>query len=287
MDRYRTHLPLFVQIFGWPGVGKTVFLSALTLVLSKMSKVWANYAFMPASDVAQAKLAEINRLLTKGFLPAATQRGKYDVYIMILQGMERWGDRMLVTRDCSGEVFDTFQVSSGEAPYLEKIPTTMVLASLSDLRDATDGKSPDMLINSFINTLRLHPSSAGGRRMVAVLTKGDLIEDLSADLREYLTADPIWTALNSPGMPMRLEADGTKKYVEKMQWASDTLARWLQETDVAWINFIRLAQQHKISLRFSVISSTGGPVGPKNALPTTLAPRRVLDPYFWALESGW
>lgn len=289
-DRYFTHPPFFVQVFGWPGVGKTVFLSALTLVLRQMGKVWPNYSFMPATEVAQAKLTEINKHLAKGVMPAATQRGKNDVYVMILQSTERWGNRMLVTRDCSGEVFDTFQVSTAEAPYLVSVPTTLMLVSLPDLRNADDGKSVDLLVTSYINTLRVNgldfnSPSYGGRRLVVVLSKGDLIEDLPTDLRNYLMSDPIWAILDTPGVTLQWNATSMEKYLITMKKASDALCTWLQNIDFAWINFVRLAQQHKISLRFSVISSTGGPVGPNNTLPTTLTPRRVLDPYFWALES--
>jgi hypothetical protein len=290
VDHYLSHPPFFVQVFGWPRVGKTVFLSALTLMLSKMGKVWPNFSFMPATDAAQAKLADINKFLAKGIMPNATQMGKSDVYLMILQGMEPWGNRMLVTRDCSGEVFDTFQVSTIEAPYLVSAPTTLMLVSLPDLRGADDGKSVDMLMTSYINTLRVNglnfsSSSYQGRRLVVVLSKGDLIDDLPADLRSYLTSDPIWAALDTPNKPFYLGTDRMSKYVVEMKAASDILSSWLQTNDAAWINFVRLAQQHKMSLRFSIISSTGGPVGPNNALPTTLSPHRVLDPYFWAMET--
>jgi hypothetical protein len=240
--------------------------------------------------VTQAKLTEINKYLVKGVMPAATQRGKQDIYIMILQGMERWSNRMLVSRDCSGEVYDTFQVSTDEAPYLISVPTTLMLASLPDLRNADDGKTADMLITSYLNTLRVNgldfnATSYEGRRLVLVLSKGDLIEDLPANLRSYLVSDPIWTALDTPGKLFHLNADSMTKYVAEMKTASDSLSSWLQANDVGWINFVRLAQQHKIDLRFSIISSTGGPVGENNTLPTALAPHRVLDPYFWALES--
>lgn len=290
LDRYATYPPFFVQVFGWPRVGKTVFLSALTLLLRQMGKAWPNYSLMPATEDAQTKLTEINKFLAKGVMPGATQRGKNDVYIMIMQGMERWNNRMLVSRDCSGEIYDAFQVSTTEAPYLISVPTTLMLASLADLRNADDGKSVDMLMTSFLNTLRVNgldfnASSYKGRRLVVVLSKGDLLEDLPSNLRNYLVSDPIWTALDTPGKLFHLNADSMTKYVAEMKTASDSLMNWLQTIDVGWINFVRLAQQHKISLRFSIISSTGGPVGADNTLPTALAPHRVLDPYFWALES--
>lgn len=285
-DEYQNRPPFFVQVFGWSRVGKTVFLSALTLILRKMGKVWSGYSFSPATEIASRKLEEINKYLANGVMPALTQPGMKDVYIMILQNMERWGSRALVTRDCAGEVFDNFQVPVEQVPYLLRAPTTMMLVSLPDMRARQDGKSVDMLVTSYINTLRANNVDfrREHRKLVVVLTKGDLLDNLPANLHNYLTSDPIWATINSPGAAFRLDGSETAKYLEKMARVSDAARDWLMDGDASWINFVNLARNHNIDLRFSIISSTGGPVGPNNTLPTALAPHRVLDPYFWALE---
>jgi len=267
-------------------VGKTVFLSALTLMLRKMSKVWPGYAFSPANEVASQKLEEINKYLATGTMPSLTQMGMSDIYIMMLQNMARWGSRALVTRDCAGEVFDNFQVPVEQAPYLLHAPTTLMFVSLPDLRAREDGKSVDMLMQSYINTLRNGnvDLTREHRKLVVVLTKGDLLEDLPANLQNYLMSDPIWSAVNSRGTVYQLGGMEMARYMEKMARVSDAIRAWLLAGDGSWANFDNLAQSRKIDVRYSVISSTGGPVGEDNALPTALMPYRVLDPYFWALE---
>jgi hypothetical protein len=285
-DEYQNRPPFFVQVFGWSRVGKTVFLYALTLILRKMGKVWPDYTFSPATTVAADKLRDIIKYEANGVMPQLTQPGEDGLYIMILQNMPRWGNRALVTRDCAGELIDNFKVPVDQVPYLLHAPTTMMFVSLPDMRARQDGKSVDMLVTSYINTLRSNNVDfrREHRKLVVVLTKGDLLDDLPANLRNYLTSDPIWATINSPGVAFRLDSVETAKYLEKMARVSDAIRDWLLDGDAAWINFVNLARNRNIDLRFSVISSTGGPVGPNNTLPTALAPHRVLDPYFWALE---
>jgi hypothetical protein len=80
-----------------------------------------------------------------------------------------------------------------------------------------------------------------------------------------------------------LDAAGMSQYVNTLQYISGRIQEWVEEEAVGK-NFLRLAERRNIDLRFSLISSTGEAVGAGNSLTTGLSPRRVLDPYFWAME---
>lgn len=276
--------PFFAQVFGWSRVGKTVFLSALTLMLMKMASVWPKYACSPATDASQRKVQEINEFLANGKMPPLTQLGPQELYIMLLKGMERWGGRTLVTRDCAGEIFDTMQVPVDQAPFLLNAPTTFMLISLPDL-PKSGGRSMDMLMNNYINTL-MHNGvdlERERRKLVVVLTKADLIPNLPPNLRQYLVSDPLWAAASAPGRVREMDVMAMQEYLEIMGRVSDAIENWLQ-SDASGLNFVRLGKGRNIELRFSLVSSTGAAVGEDGSMPQTLEPRRVLDPYFWALE---
>ena len=283
IDEFENHPPFFTQVFGWTRVGKTVFLSALTLMLVKMTKIWRRYNFAAATDISQRKVQEINEFIAKGSMPQPTQPGPQDVYIMILEGMERWGSRALVTRDCAGEVFDNLEVPVEQAPYLLNAPTTFMLISLPDL--PSGGRSMDMLMNNYINTLMKHKVNFNKepRKLVVVLTKADIIKNLPANLRNYLLSDPLWAAINSPSEAKQLDTIAMQEYIEVMGRVSAAIKDWIQR-DASGKNFVRLAEKKNIDMRFSLISSTGAPVEGGDSMPVALSPRRVLDPYFWALE---
>jgi hypothetical protein len=280
---YETNQPFFVQVFGWSQVGKTVFLSALTLMLVKMSNVWPKYASAAATNASQVKVREINEYLAKGHMPNPTQLGPQEVYIMLLRNMERWGGRSLVTRDCAGEIFDNLEIPVDQAPFLLNAPTTFMLISLPDLTNS--GHSIDMLMNNYINTLMKHrvDFKKDHRKLVVVFTKADKIQNLPPNLRHYLINDPLWAAVNAQGHVAQMDALAMQEYIEIMGRVSETIRDWINQ-NATGRTFIRLADEKNIDMRFSLISSTGAEVSGDHKMLEQLAPRRVLDPYFWALE---
>ena len=152
VHEYDKHPPFFVQFVGWSRVGKTVFLSALTLMLARLSKIWPGYTYVAATEVSQRKVQEINEYLLKGQMPEITPLEHRDVYIMLSENMQRWGGRTIVARDCAGEIFDKLEISKDQAPFLSNIPTTFMFISLADLSNSK-GRSMDMLMNNYSSYL--------------------------------------------------------------------------------------------------------------------------------------
>lgn len=286
IDDYEEHPPFFVQVFGWSQVGKTMFLNALTLILVKMAKVWPKYHFVAATEKSQFKVRDINGYLKTGELPTATSKGDQDVYIMLLNNMELWGSRTLVTRDCAGEYFDNYQIPVEEgAPFLLNAPTTFMFISLSDMAESQDSRTMSMLLEHYVETLMKHGVNfkKERRKLVVVLTKADLIPNLPTNLLNYLRTDPIWGAVNKPDFVEQMDAIAMQEYLEIMERVSDAIRDWIRK-DASGENFVRFAESKNIEIRFSLISSTGSPVGKQGLAVEALAPRRILDPYFWALE---
>lgn len=281
---YDKHAPFFVQVFGWSRVGKTVFLSALTLMLVKMSNLWPRYSYAPANDVSQNRVKDINTFIANGVMPPLTQLGPQEVYIMLLHNMERWGGRTLVTRDCAGEIFDTMNIPKEQAPFLLRAPTTFMVISLPDLPNS-GGYMIEMLMNNYINTLLTNKVDfrKNKRQLVVVLSKADMIKDLPPNLRNYLMQDPLWAAVNSRAQVKAMTLLAMEEYIEVMGRVSDFIRDWIQR-DASGKVFVRRAEDNNIDLRFTLISSTGGEVDNSNSMNVALAPHRVLDPYFWALE---
>lgn len=176
---YASTKPFFTQVFGWSQVGKTVYLQALTLILKRMSTFWPSYTAAAATDLSQAFVRDIRNYLEQGIMPGATQVGETNVYIMQLYNMARWGNRSLVTRDFAGELFDTMTISVEDVPYLPFAPTTLMM--IGPDRDVSNqgGRTMEMLLNNYINTLLEHgvDFNHAPRSVVVVLTKADSITD--------------------------------------------------------------------------------------------------------------
>lgn len=282
IEKYQQHPPFFVQVFGWTGVGKTVFLAALSLMLRRMANAWPHYTCTAITDPSQGQLQALEEdFWAKGQMPPATQLGRQDTFMLLLERMPLWGGRTLVIRDCAGEIFDTMQIPVDQAPYLLHVPTTFMCISLPDLAH-TAGRSMDMLLTNYIETLLRHQVNftTEQRSLVVVLTKADAISGLPIHFQHYVTTDPLWEAVQTGH---RLDDGAMVEYLETMGRMSDALGEWIQR-DAAGRNFVRLAASHHITLRYALISSTGRPISVDTPLVASLTQRRVLDPYFWALE---
>jgi len=253
-------------------------------MLVKMSQVWPRYSHSAATDSSQIRVREVNQFLAQGEMPPITQVGEQEIYVMLLRNMERWGGRTLVLRDCAGEIFDTMEVPVDQAPFLLNTPTTLMFISLPDIPHS-EGRTIDQLLNNYLNTLMKNRVDFGKerRKLVCVLTKADLIEDLPKNLRNYLINDPLWAAVNTRGAVPQMDNQSMQKYLETMKRVSDAIEAWIQQ-EAQGRTFVRLAKDKNIDLRFSLISSTGAAVDSSGSMLENLSPRRVLDPFFWAVE---
>lgn len=135
-----------VQVFGWTNHGKTVFLSAVTLMLDRLNIVMNSFSSIPVTEPSRRMLIDVRTYQKTGEMPPPTPLGIDESYVMLLEGLERWGDRALVIRDCAGEVFDSIEVDVELAPFLLKTQTTFMVISLPDLSLAP-ALSMDMLLS--------------------------------------------------------------------------------------------------------------------------------------------
>lgn len=282
---YDQALPFFAQIIGWSGVGKTVYLQALTFVLMQMGRVWRqSYAYAPLTEPTLMYVKNVREFEQTGKMPAPTQLAIQEAYIMMLTGMERWGGRTLVLRDVAGEVFDKLQFPLQYTPYLLHVPTTMLMISLDDMRRKLT-QSMDDLMNSYIDTMMKHDKNfkRERRNVVVVLSKADLIhEELPANLQNYLVEDPILKAIITK-TNFSMDGSNMQEYMTRLKHVSRAIQDWISQ-DPPGQNLIRLAKNNNISLEFTVVSSTGRKAGNSGSMPVQLEPYRVLDPFFWALE---
>jgi len=281
--------PMAVQAMGWSGHGKSVFLSALTLLLTRMQVVWGDYSWAPGSEETRAEILSNNRRLESGLLPLPTSIGADLPCLILLREMDRFKSRSLVYRDCAGEHFDAHSMPVERVPFLLKAKTIFLIASPIDLAARRD-RPIDLLLNGFLNTLEEHgvDPSKDRRRLVVVLTKGDLIQDLPKPLHDYLVKDRVWRTLEEGAPELRFDEPAINRYLVAMRDVDRHLREWI-ERDPHGRHLVRLATQSGLDLCFSVVSATGGPViegegNSESRLENRWEPRRVLDPLLWALS---
>lgn len=287
VQKFSQFPPCFAQIVGWSRVGKTVYLQALTAILAEMNAVWRrNYYSSAQTNPTLRYTRNVKDFMKTGQMPDLTQLSLQDAYIMLLNGMERWGSRSFVMRDVAGEHFNDLVFDIKVTPYLLHVPTFLMMFSLHDLEK--QNYAMDQLMNTYIQTLIKHDKDyrKAPRNAVIVLSKADLLVDRLPDsLKSHLQQDP-FIKLSNPSVSNTVTPMGgaqMQAYMDSISNASKEIEDWVASSNPGR-QLIALASNNGIDLRFTLISSTGGPVGDDKKANLNITPTRVLDPFFWALE---
>jgi hypothetical protein len=278
-----------IEVFGWPGHGKTVYLYALTWVLDRIALSWKHFTYTctPGTEVSRRRLKDVREAQRTGTMPATTPLGADEVYLLLLKGLARWNHRSLMIRDCSGEAFEGFRFDAHSLKYFKDAPFTMMFLSLPDLEEDF-AASMDMLLVSYLETLLDQQIPETKKHLIVVLSKGDEIRDLPAKLRSYLLDDPVAALIGPIGSSMgeverKFDERALNAYLEGMEMASTAIQEWLLES--GWgTQFIQHIRRSGLTVRYCLVSSTGAPMAKDQSLEIVWAPKRVLDPLFWAFK---
>lgn len=284
--------PFFAPLVGWSRVGKSVYMQVLTLVLTKMVRLWRNssYRYSAISEEADKFLSDIRTYDLSGELPDPTPRGQKDIYLMQLASMPRWGNRTLVMKDIAGEIFHNLKFETKYVPYITTTPTIIMMLSLSDENYERHGR----IMRSYIHTLRENGINlkTEKRNLIIVLSKADRL-DLPRNLKSYLDEDPVWNWIQSRGTPIDMDESYIQDYIRNMFNVSREIEEWLFDDvgteDSTLLNLVQEAKSYGLNTRFCIVSSLGsdpvesGADGEKHMLQQ-VEPKRVLDPFFWAME---
>ena len=217
-------------------------------------------------------------------LPAATSLANPDPFILTLYGLERWQDTRLVLHDFAGEVFSDLEIKAHHR-LIQRAKTLLVIYSISDLLDLRE-RSMDELLMSYRRTISQLGERARGQRkvMVITLTKADLLDNLPEELQTYLEEDPLVTK-NVTQLAGLRTSEGMAQYIDNMERVSEIIAEWLAQT-ADGVRFLNLARSMSLELRFTICSALGSNVSDDDGkLLNSIQPSRVLDPFFWLLET--
>lgn len=285
--------PLIVQTFGSSRHGKTTYLCALTMILSRMANLWDGYSIRAVTQRSRMRIREVNNYARTGSLPPPNTEDGDEPTILMLRRVGEYGDRLLVYRDGPGEPFDDIHVDPDRVPFLRSATATFLIASVQDLEERSDGRSLDMLMDSLVASLENQDVDLEreSRCAIVVLTKGDAVVDLPDSLRSRLASDPLWPVLNNGGSGTSESRDRTSplpnepRYLEDMREADNKLREWVEtRRRQGGPNLVRIADDNGIILHFSLVSATGSEPDEANFLTVPWKPRRVIDPLLWALE---
>lgn len=283
---YKKIPPVFVQLIGLSAAGKTTFLDMLRLHLYDMDQLWPEFYAQPITQLDADHRVTLLQERERGILAGSTnkrERNQNEAYIMALKNMPRWNSRFLVLMDHAGEQFLNLTIRAEDMPFLQHTPVAIVLLSLSDLE--REGKRVDDLVTNYITTLEKKKVNFAKerRQLIIVLSKADMIDNLSLEIQDYLSRDTLYMDIRERRQNVRLGEPELEQYLQCMNYISDQTSLWIKRYVQSGPAMLNMLKDRGIAARFTVMSSTGRPIsGDTNTLVPT--PRRVLDPLFWVLE---
>jgi len=296
-----------VEIVSSPGHGRTSLLWAMVFMLRQLSRVWPGYLCWPLDHTTGSSLLEIHEALRLGRLPEpwSSSDSLPHRFALHLRNMNPWGERQFVIWDAPDLAFTPERLGTTGTPrQVSWNKPFFWFLSLSDL-DEVRARFLDLELDELIRVR--HASGEVAReyplRVVIVLTKGDAIGDLPPNLRCFLKEDPLARALaTSEGGPFRArdeleleqpigmnadypEGDPISAYFRARNQIDELARDWMRSNSSGRALLAR-ADDMNVKLKFSLVSATGSGFISGRQLATAWSPRRVLDPYFWALELG-
>jgi hypothetical protein len=297
IQEYELYERLFIQVFGWTSHGKTVFLNAMRLMLLDMGKLWPQYTQQGITELDMAHERALRAELKNGKMPAPTQlrdRRPDEVYITKLDMMPRWRSTWLIMMDHAGELFSNFKIGEVKVmPFLLKTPITFFLISIPKTKDDTVGRAGeamDQLFNTYLQTLLDNKINFRKmkRQLVIVFTMADkILSDLPPELRQYLASDNAWVKMRSPTSVVPMDDEAMIQYIARMHEIDKAIREWLlNDVDGApgGANMVRRIEKEGIDAHYSLVSATGYDVEQFQNESIPIVPRRILDPFFWAME---
>lgn len=286
LDGIRQEPPLWLMATGYKAVGKSFYLTALTMTLERLSDLLPSFSYEPLGAATFDRIREIRRsVLAEGTRFESTNPNDIPPPLLIrLDGLSAHS-RCVVLFDSPGEVFEGKVEQHTLSPAIKQVNTVWFMVDIRDLLPGGWRRLSDLFL-TYQHCLDKYRSSIRGWHLIVVYTKADVSnEHLPADVRAYIKEDPIADLLlpqarqKPPAAPLNLS-----DYLRRMEEISESLRVFTRSHLEGGGHFENLVKGAGMSLSFSIVSSTGQETGNKGVFPVPPNSRRVIDPLLWAIH---
>jgi hypothetical protein len=269
-----------VGVVGFPGHGKTVFLTSLFYLLKGIQRVsvWPGYYWQPLDDNTHAVLHDKVPLFETGELPDATPVNFPRPSLIYFNKLPHYGRRFIILWDVSGEVYENTDMLTDHGRFVARSTVVLFIVSIPRLGDRWQDRM-DALLDTYVQAVhsRMRADIKEDQNIVVVFTMADQVLDmLPGELAEYLQQ-------GSYSWYLAKDAAGVKARMDEINGKSEMIKAWLAEKSCG--AFLSKVRDSFKSFECAVVSATGAsPMGSRLATMTMDDPKRVLDPFFWILE---
>lgn len=276
--------PFWAAVAGFSGHGKTTLLDAIVAGLTRLKNgALPGFNCFPQNQQthAAAKRARVSGGRGERSTDPTTEKTPW-----LLKITGPFGDRYLCLVDLPGESFHHLDRAAEELPILQEAAVLWLVLSLDDLKNDTEGNTPDGLLQSVheaLSRLKRAPTKARKQDLVVVFSKAEkciLNWPFPREVKQYLTEDPLeksrWEAEHEP-----IELTG---YMLELEACSAKLRQFAQHASLEDLGvgaMVSMAESHHYNARYCLTSSFGdAPEGGSHS------PVRVIDPLMLSLRAA-
>lgn len=274
--------PLWLVTAGFPGHGKTTYLSALTLSLENLSRKLGGTYYDYFDEHTHEVIRENRREAQTGKQPPPSAVTESQPLYISLYQLPGNLSRTLVMYDVAGKLFTSLEDLQCCVRALPEVQIIWMQVSLSDLLKDNEGNTLPSLFQSYKAALLEHGAELSHHSVIVIYTKADMV-DFPSEVSDYLTNDP-FSDIHSDKPVEPLPNFSLSDYVQGMERMSQAMERYTDQHVPSGTAFINMIRGKGMQLHFCAVSALGqSPVpGLKRVLSQTSS-YRVLDPFFWTL----
>jgi hypothetical protein len=275
---------LYLLNIGFSRHGKTVFLSALTLILEQISTVWRRVTLDCLDEYTRRAVYTMRYLDRRNQQPNLTQAGTPRPLFMRINNLPKLGTRNLVLYDVGGELFTNPESLDEFIPVLSAVNTCWFFISLEDLYTGENVNTLGDLFAAYRKAMNQLGAPLEDRDLIVVYTKADEVTFHDA-IDHYIQDDPLRDLTNHLAEQLPTPADfDWDVYIDAMQAQSHALRDYTMNKLRGGSAFIDRAEDAGMRLQFSAVSALGAGVDEHTHEMTQNAQRyRVLDPFLGAV----
>lgn len=266
-----------VGMVGFPGHGKTVYVTSLFYLIQILGNIWGNYHCRGLDNHTIKDFYQRIDLFKKGQLPQSTPANFPSPSLFYFSGIPYFTDWFFSFYDTAGEVFEDSQRITQAGRFVAYADVVVLLLNINESGEEWS-VTMERLLDTYIKGVYdyLHVDLRKRQNLVVALSKADMLVGK--------LPDDIETFLRSGTYEWYTNGQNRRRLIDKLHQCSCNVKTWLQQQGCG--GFVSKARSNFKSVEYTLISATGAaPVGDQlAALPVPEDPKRVLDPFFWILE---
>lgn len=277
--------PLWLLTAGFTRHGKSTFIGMQTLHLATMCSVLPGMFYRHSDDPTKKAIQKMRQNAINGEQVERTQiDGPNRPLLFNIHNIPGFGSRALVLYDLPGQLFDSFEMTQEHGSIFKQVSTLWFVVSLTDLQHDDSGRTITDLFDVYVNGMERIGVDLSDWTLIVIYTKADKCRSLMDNdeyLQDYLADCPMKAIQTEPDSA---EVWDLEAYIAEMEEISRHLEIFTRKHVPDGIPFIQMVKSMDMNLVFSINTALGANPDENGKMATMPEPKRVIDPFLWALK---